>query len=259
MIETIMSKVFEEGTKYQSNDYSKIKEIKLTKMGNKLTASNKEISNYEKITGNMDNKLQELEKHFGTEKHDANLYKNNPSRLNIINQADKSFKNVDGYIETRNLTLSLNDNKSRGHFGEIVRGIRAERAGYSVEAFGKYVNNRETDIDLLLKDNSSGKHVWLENKEVFSGISNDNDFKNKINKMSKALDNGAMDSNGNLIEPNKAVFMNSGSITENAKLYAKEKNVEIFDNVKSNKQAEEILKTISLFIRDNLKSKEIKK
>jgi len=244
MIEAVISKALEEGAKEQSIGALKIKETSLSEADSKLTASDKEISNYEKLTENPDDKIQRLEERFEAEKHDAELYKNYPSRLNVINQADKLFKDVDGYVETKNLTLASNDNKARGHFGEIVRGIRAERAGYSVESFGKYVNNRETDIDLLLQDKSNGESVWLENKEVYSGISNDADFKNKIDKMSNALDYGALDSDGNLIKPEKAVFMNSGSISENAKLYAQEKNIEIFDNVKSNKQAENILRNI---------------
>lgn len=244
MTEAIMSKALEKSVTQQSTDYSKIKETKLIETDNKLTASDKEISNYEKLAENSDDKLQRLEERFEVEKYDADLYKNYPSRLNVINQADKLFKEVDGYIETKNLTLSSNDNKSKGHFGEIIRGIRAERAGHSVEAFGKYVNNRETDIDLLLKNKSTGEVTWLENKEVHSGISNDNDFKVKIDKMANAVKYGAMDSDNNLIKPNKAIFMNSGSITENAKTYAQEKNVQIYDNVKSNKQAEQILQNI---------------
>jgi hypothetical protein len=244
MTEIIMSKALEKGATQQSTDYSKIKETKLTETDNKLTALDQEISNYEKLSESMDDKLHRLEERFEAEKYEAKLYKDYPSRLNIIDQADKLFEDVDGYIETRNLTLSSNDNKSRGHFGEIIRGIRAEKARYTVEAFGKYVNNRETDIDLFLKDKSSGKEVWLENKEVHSGITNDNEFKNKIDKMSNALEYGVMDAKNYLIKPDKAVFMNSGSISENAKLYAKEKNIEIFDNVKSNKQAEEILRKI---------------
>lgn len=239
-----MSKALEKSTTQQITDYSKIKETKLSESDNKLTASDKEISNYEHLSENIDAKLQRLDERFEVEKHEATLYKDYPSRLNIIGQADKLFKDTDGYLETRNLTLSSNDNKSRGHFGEIIRGVRAENAGYSVEAFGKYVNNRETDIDLLLKDKSSGSEIWLENKEVGSGISNDNDFKIKIDKMSKALEYGAMDDMGNLIKPDKAIFMNSGSISENAKLYAEEKKVSIYDNVKSNKQTEEILQKI---------------
>lgn len=239
-----MGKALEDSVKSKSFDATKIKETKLTEIDNKLTASDKEISNYEKLTENSDDKLQCLDERFESEKFDATLYKDYPSRLKVIDQADKLFKDVDGYIETRNLTLSSNDNKSRGHFGEIIRGIRAERAGYKVEAFGKYVNNRETDIDLLLKNNTSGERVWLENKEVYSGISNNNEFKNKIDKMSHAVEYGAMDSTNNLIKPDKAIFMNSGSVTESAKAYAQEKNIQIFDNVKSNKQSEQILRNI---------------
>lgn len=220
-----------------------IKESKKLKLNDNLTASDKEISNYEKLT-DCNNRLKELEEHFEREKYDAKLYKNHPSRLNIIKQADKLFKGVDGYTETKNLTLSSNDNKSRGHFGEIIRGIRAERAGYKVEAFGKYVNNRQTDIDLLLKDKDSKKLIWLENKEVYSGITNDSDFKTKIDKMANALRYGVIDGNQNFIKPNKAVFINSGPISENAKLYARERDVEIYDNVKSNRQTEEVLKKI---------------
>lgn len=244
MIKTAIKSVVQESVKSKSLDETNVKETKLPDSKSSLMATDKEISNHNKLTENDTDKSQRLEERFNAEKYEAKLYENHPSRLNVIDQADKLFKNVDGYLETRNLTLSSNMNKARGHFGEIVRGIRAERAGYSVEAFGKYVNNRETDIDLLLKNKDNGKLTWLENKEVHSGISNDNDFKVKIDKMSNAIKHGVVDADNNFIKPDKAVFMNSGSISENAKLYAKERNVEIFDNVKSNKQAEEILKEI---------------
>jgi len=242
--ETAIHKSSIEDDKISIRNNSERNKVEFSEAKRDFVADDTEIMNYNKLLETTDAKMERLDEKFELGKYNAPLYANHPMRLKVIQEANKLFKNVDGYIETRNLTLATNLNKSRGHFGEIIRGIRAERAGYSVEAFGKYVNGRETDIDLLLKDKKSNQYIWLENKEVHSGISNNIEFKHKIDKMSKALDYGVLDSDNQYIRPDKAVFMNSGTISENAKEYARQKNVYIYDNVKSNKMTERILQDI---------------
>ena len=241
-----MSKALEKNATQQSTDYSKIKETKLTEVDNKLTASDKEISNYEKLAESMDDKLQRLGERFETEKHDALLYQDYKPRLRFIEKADALLAPADGYIQTRDMTLANSLSKAKGHFDEIVRAYTAKNAGYEVDMIGKNVVTPmgKTDIDVLLTNNDNGQKLWLENKRYDNtDISLDDKFRTKIDKMSSALEHGAMDRNNNLIKPDKAIFMSSGHISESAKIYAQSKGVMIAADA-TDKNFKAILKTL---------------
>ena len=239
MTEIAIQKVFQEHTKVSDT-------AKISEMNKPFEATNKEIGNYEKLIENSKEKLEQLDEKFEKKKADSLLYKEYHPRLNFIAKADRILSDVDGYKETRDMTLANNLSKAKGHFHEITRAFTAKNAGYNVDMIGKNVVTPEgkTDIDLLLTNKENGYKLWIENKKYDNtDITLDEKFRTKIDKMASALKNGAMDSQHNLIKPDKAIFLSSGNINESAKAYAQSKGVMVFDNV-TDRNFKSILKTL---------------
>lgn len=146
-----------------------------------------------------------------------------------------SLKNVEGLDTNLRHMKGENVQSGRGRFMEIERAFKQHENGEKVISIGKVVEVPGfggTDIDILV-EKSPGQGKWIENKHV-KEISCDDSFKNKIDKMAAAV-NQDLEVNGLKIK--EAVFVNSGSITEQAKSYAENKGVTILDNWKHSKPA----------------------
>lgn len=155
------------------------------------------------------------------------LYENHPGRLQLINKYENSIGNVDGYQMTKIKTLSENVDSARGNFAELVRAFRTKEAGLDVIAIGKDIRTSlgKTDIDILAR-NKQGENIWIENKDV-KNISLTEDIKLKIDKMAEGLEKGVRDFNGNSINVDKAIFVNSKKISQSVIDYASSKGIHI--------------------------------
>jgi len=147
-----------------------------------------------------------------------------------------SLKDVNGLSTNLRHMKGENIQSGRGRFMEIERAYKQQQEnGEKVVSIGKVVEvpgYGGTDIDVLV-EKSPGEGKWIENKHV-KNISCDDSFKNKIDKMSAAATQG-LKVDGLKIK--ETVFVNSGSITDQAKAYADGKGVTILDNWKHSKPA----------------------
>lgn len=231
MIEATANTALTESAKMKSTDHSKFKENKLTETDSKLAASDKEISNYEKIIDNGDDKLRHLEERFEAEKQDAPFL--NDHKLRVVRSADNIFNDTKGYPELKNKLLANNENMSKGHFAEVARAIKLDKIGFETIEFGaKIPLLKNTDIDIFAKNRITGESLWVENKNVKS-ISLDDKFRRQIDNMSFAKENGVILKDGTFVKPDRAIFVNSGDVTSAAKDYANTHGVEIADNMKN--------------------------
>ncbi len=194
-----------------------------------LEADDKEISKYENIT--KENRGEKESSRFDTEKHNAPFL--NSHKIRVVNASDKLFGDVDGYTQLKDKLLANNENMSKGHFAEIARAMKLKKIGYDTEAFGAKVPMlKNTDIDILARNSATGESMWVENKQV-GNISLDDKFKRQIDNMQLAKKSGVVLKDGSFFQPDKAVFVNSGDITQSAKEYASSRGVEIADNMKN--------------------------
>lgn len=152
------------------------------------------------------------------------LYNENPSKLKWIEKFDKVLGDVDGYLQTKMKTLSLNESSARGHFAELVRAYRAHRAGLEVKALNKSVETSlgRTDIDIWLK-NSKGENIWIENKDSQNLLLNEK-TKTQIDKMNEGLEKGVK-IDGENVRFDKNLFINNQEIPSNLKEYSESKKI----------------------------------
>lgn len=157
-------------------------------------------------------------------------YKDHASRLRILkNDIDPALKDVDGYRSVLEKTLSGNGDSARGYFAELINAYRAFRAGFKILALDKTAyseSGQKTDIDLYA-ETPDGKRVIFENKDVKSGITLDKSIIRKMDLFSGDL----YDYNGDKINKDAAVFINSKGISKDALNYATAKGLHAKENM----------------------------
>lgn len=158
------------------------------------------------------------------------FYRENPDKMELLlKEIHPALKNVKKFYDVLWKTTSENVDSARGFFAELETALEAYKAEFKVLELDKTIyseDGRRTDLDILL-ETPAGKHIAIENKDCKSGISKTQDFMREIDILSQDF----YDSNGKLISINAAVFINNGSISENAMQYAKERNVHIKENM----------------------------
>ncbi|MDQ7064212.1 MAG: hypothetical protein Q9P90_08190 [candidate division KSB1 bacterium] len=178
-----------------------------------------------------------LQKEYEENLARAPFYKDHSSRLAQLKRFDSTIGDADGYVETRQNTFSENKNLAAGHFKELARAYRAHQAGLHVEALDKKVKTRqgETDIDILLRTHK-GHRIWIENKDHSYTIANTEKFREKIDKMAAGRRFGAETMDGKPIKVDRVLFIAEGHISKEAMDYARNRQVEIQQNMKADRK-----------------------
>lgn len=214
----------------------KIKEnIELNVSFRQNQMTDKEIAQSESFKMEKDTDIREIEHkdyidNFESNAMDKPLYRDNSERMRLIQkQIYPVLKGVTGFKQVLERTLSKNPDSARGFLAELVNARRAHRAGLEVLEMDKTAFSdaeEQTDVDLYTKT-PGGNYIAIENKDCRSGISLTKDFKREIDLLS----NDIYDNDRKIIPKIASVFINNGPITDNAKRYAKERNVHIKENM----------------------------
>lgn len=211
------------------------KNIELNESFRQNQMINKEIAQGESFKLEKDGDIREIDhkdymRNFESNAMDKPLYRDNSERMRLIQkQIYPVLKGVAGFKQVLERTLSKNPDSARGFLAELVNARRAHRAGLEVLEMDKTAFSdagEKTDIDLYAKT-PGGNYIVIENKDCRSGISLTEDFKREIDLTMKTL----VDNNGKIIRKDASVYLNNGPITDNAKQYAKERNVHIKENM----------------------------
>lgn len=149
-----------------------------------------------------------------------------------LSDFSNALKGVHGLEKNYRIMAGNSLQAGRGAYAEILRAVRQERKGEPVHAIGQGIGVPgwgRTDVDILTKEGRA-----IENKHVRDGISCDDAFKSKIDKLAGAVEEG-ISVHG--VKIRSATFANSGPISPEAIRYGEARGILMKPNLKHSQPA----------------------